>query len=240
MIRIDVDPGQAAQRTLSEIEQRQLPFATMQAINQTSFAVRDRWAEIIPRIFDNPTPLTRRAVLFRRATRQNLEAFIFFRDQAAGGTAPAKYLQEQVFGGQRRAKRSDKALQAKGVMPNGYFWVPGKEAKRDRFGNLPRSVIKDIIQKVGLGSEGGESRGPRYFVVKRREGRTRHLGPGIYRRVRKGDATEVRSVMVFVRTAKYRPRFEIGKITATIYQRRFPAIFAEQLARAVANARPPR
>ena len=46
MISIKVDAGDVFSRQLSDLERKQLPFATVQAINATAFDVRERWKDI--------------------------------------------------------------------------------------------------------------------------------------------------------------------------------------------------
>src|SRR5690606_18049531 len=111
-------------RTLTELERDQLPFAAMRAANETGFAVRQRWAEIMPRVFDRPTPMTQRAVMVRKATKQRPHAEVFIRDEAVNGTPPAKYLLAQVEGGARRSKRVEQRLTYAGFLPKGMFVVP--------------------------------------------------------------------------------------------------------------------
>jgi hypothetical protein len=257
VIRVDVDPGNVLQRGFTELEQRNLPFAVRQAVNQTAFAVRQRWMEVMPRIFDRPTALTLRAVLYRKATSARAGAEIYIRDEAYKGTPPAKYLQAQVEGGPRRLKGVEKRLQASGHMPHGMFAVPGKGVKLDAHGNIPGSQVNQILSQLGarfdpLQNETEKSRDRRrrrqakqragdYFAVGPRlrgKGKARgHLPPGVYQRLSTGFGGALRSVLHFVRTVSYRPRYPIFDLARKIYDRQFPFHFERELAKAVQTSK---
>jgi hypothetical protein len=259
MIRVDVDPGNVLQRGFSDLERRNLPFAVRQAVNQTAFAVRQGWAELMPKVFDRPTALTLRAVLYRKATSERSGAEIYIRDEAFKGTPPAKYLQAQVEGGNRRLKSVEKRLQASGHMPAGMYAVPGKGAKLDAHGNIPGSQINQVLSQLGarfdpLQNETEKSRGRRqrrqarkgeragdYFAVGTRlrgKGKGRqHLPLGVYQRISTGFGGALRSVLHFVRSVSYRPRYRIFDLARRIYDREFPFHFERELAKAVQSSK---
>jgi hypothetical protein len=249
--RIVVDENGRFARGLNDLERQQMPFAVMQAINRTAFDVRQRWAEIMPRIFDRPTRLTLNAPLYRKATKQKLEAEIFIRDEAFKGTPPAKYLAPQVTGGARRTKRFERALQARGILPAGWFAVPGKGAELDAFGNISgRQIVRILSQLRAFGEQGysanetdatrarrqkreKKKRRGDYFAVRARRG---GLAPGVYQRVSTGFGRGTVPVLIFVRRASYRARYPLFDIAKTIYDRRFPDNFRRELDAAVASS----
>lgn len=141
LIRIDVDADNMLARQFTALERTQLPFAVMQAVNATAFEIRETWKTTARRVFDRPTPLTINAVLYQKATRQRLFATVFIRDEAHKGTPPAKYLQPQVEGGQRRLKGMERLLQGANLMPQGRYAVPGKGAGVLRNVRLIRRVV---------------------------------------------------------------------------------------------------
>ncbi len=246
-----VDEDNLFGRTLTELERTQLPFAAIRAANETGFAVRQRWSEVMPRVFDRPTPLTRKAVLIRKATKRDPGAEIFLRDEASKGTPPAKYLQAQVEGGGRRQKGMEKRLQAKGILPAGQYVVPGRGAQLDAYGNIPGSQVNAILSQLGarfdpLQNETDASRKRRhrrekkkgqragdFFALKKARGR---LAPGIYQRITTGFGSAVRSVLRFVRSVSYTPRYPIFRLAERIYSREFPFHFDRELAKAVQTA----
>lgn len=253
-IRVAIDPQNILGRQLTELETRQVPFATMQAINGTAFETRQRWAEVMPRVFDRPTPLTQKAVLYNKATKQRPYADIFLRDEAFKGTPPAKYLRTQVEGGSRRRKGIENRLAARGILPAGMFVVPGKFAPLDAYGNVPGSVLNQILSQIGarfdpLQNETDASRGRRKrrqrrqgqadtdYIALTSKGRRR---AGIYQRVKFNFGGKIkhaiRPVLIFVSKAVYRPRFHIFDIARKVFARRYPEQFRQSLATAVASS----
>lgn len=247
-----VDEQNLFGRTLTELERTQLPFAAMQAANQTAFAVRGKWAQVMPQVFDRPTPATLKAVLYKKATRQTLAAEIFIRDESPNGTAPAKYLQAQVMGGTRKHKRLEQRLTYAGILPSGMFAVPGKGAQLDPYGNLPGSQINRVLSQLGARfdptqnesettrgrrqrreAKKGERRGD-YFALKARRGR---MLPGVYQRVATGFGSTVRSIVVFVNRVSYRPRYDVFGLAERLYKQQFPFHFNRELAKAVLSAK---
>lgn len=249
-MRIVVDPSKAFSRQLSDLEAKQLPFVTMMAINATAFDTRQGWAAAMPEIFDRPTPLTLGAVLYTKATKQNLVAQVYIRDEAFKGNAPARYLLAQVEGGQRRHKAFENRLTAAHILPAGMYAVPGKGAQLNSYGNLPGGQIQAILSQLGaqfdpannqtetsanrrrrrakkLGQRNGD-----YFVPRKAS----KLAPGVYQRVSTGFGSALRSVLHFTRKSVYRRRYKIADLAQTIFNRQFPVNFEAQLAKAVASS----
>jgi hypothetical protein len=251
-IRVAIDEQGIFGRTLTELERDQLPYAAMAAANETGFAVREQWAAAMPQVFDRPTPLTQKAVLIRKATKQTGAAEIYIRDEASKGTPPAKYLQAQVAGGERRLKGSEKRLQAGGFLPAGSFAVPGAGAELDAYGNIPGSQMNRILSQLGARfdpyqNETETSRDRRhrrevkkgerrsdYFALRQARGR---LAPGVYQRVITGFGSAVRSILRFVSRATYQPRFHIFELAERLYRARYPFEFNRALGKAVETAR---
>jgi hypothetical protein len=256
LIKVSVDAGGLLGRQLSELERKQLPFATVRAINETAFQVHERWKQVMPQVFDRPTALTLKGVAYKKASLQQPTAEIFVRDEVFKGTAPAKYLQAEVSGGPRRQKRFERALQAAGLMPAGTFAVPGKGAELDAHGNLTGAQFVRILSQLRASGEQGYSanetadgRGRRhrreagkgkkasrrsdYFAVPRAIG---GLKPGVYQRIRTGFGRGVVPVLIFVRSANYRARYPVFDLAQKTFDRRFPAIFRTELDKAVRNS----
>lgn len=249
LVRVEVDPGNLLDREFTDLERKNLPFATMQAVNQTAFATRQRWTEVMPQVFDRPTSLTMRAVLYRKATAQSLAAEVFLRDDAFKGAPPAKYLRAQVDGGARRQKRSEVWLQRAGILPPGMFTVPGQGANLDNHGNVPGSQITAILSAMRAQQDAYQNvtaastkrrrsrrrrRGGEYFAVRQARGK---LQPGIYERIDTGFGSAVRSVLFFVKNVSYRARYEIYGLAQKIYDGEFPFHFERELEKAVQNSK---
>lgn len=249
LVRFDVDPGGLFDRQFTAIEQQNLPFALMQATNKTAFEVRESWRREAGRVFDRPTPLTQSAALYTKATKQRPYAEIFIRDQAAKGTAPAKYLLPEVMGGQRRAKGIERLLESAGLMPTGYYAVPGKGAQLDQYGNIGAGKIRKILGELrtsgssmtasadsGRGGKRRSGKGKRgsgagHFALQKQHG---NLAPGIYERTSYAHGRPVRSIFIFTREApKYAARYDILGYARKEFNTLMPFFFERELAKAV-------
>ncbi len=257
LLRIEVDPGNLAQRVFTDIEKEQIPFATRQATNAVAFQMREEWRKQAMRQFDRPRALTLNAILYHKAVKgQRDYAEVYVRDEAFKGTPPAKYLQAQVNGGERKLKPFERLLRDKGILPAGEFAVPGKGAQLDSHGNIKAAQITQILSQLGAQNDPQQntteastarrrnkrvkSRGEEYFAPRRNDPnryRHAHLPLGVYERVQTGFGGAIRSVLHFVRQANYQPRFKVFEIAQRQWQVLMPFYFNRELAKAVASSR---
>lgn len=252
VLKIEVDAGGVTGRQFTEIEQKNLPFAVMQAVNATAFGVREAWKQAAPRVFDSPVPLTINAAQYRKATKGKLYAEVYLRDEASNGTPPAKYLLPQVEGGTRRKTGLEVLLQAKGAMPAGMFAVPGKGATLDAYGNIQKGQINKILSQLGARNDSLQNetdtsrdrrrkraakkgdRGGEFFAIQKQRGR---MMPGIYERLRTGFGSGVRSVLVFVNRTSYKPRYNIFAMAQRTWDKLMPFHFERELEKAVQTSK---
>ncbi|NLA67365.1 MAG: hypothetical protein GX856_03805 [Gammaproteobacteria bacterium] len=254
ILRVAVDADNMLGRQFTELERHNLPFAIVQACNATAFEIRETWKRTAPRVFDRPTRMTVNAAQYRKATRDRLYAEVFIRDEAHKGTPPSKYLFPQVEGGERTAKGMERLLMSKGAMPQGMFAVPGKGVELDAHGNVRAGQVRQILSQLGAGLESGyvsnESeasrgrrlrrqakrgdRGGNYFVIKQKRGR---LLPGVYERLVTGFGSGVRSIFVFVRSVRYRQRFDIYGLAQRQWDRLMPFHFRRELQKALESSK---
>jgi hypothetical protein len=254
-------------KNLSDIELRQFPFAMQQALNTAMFAVHRGWNDELPRVFDRPTPVTRRAIRYVKATKQNLVAVVYVQDEVAKGTAPAEYLFSEVAGGVRQPKPFERLLRSAGILASNEFATPGQGMPLDAFGNISGGRIKAILgdlraDRESFAHSNAESRRRRRVRNRKREGQgvyfasrgrsgnrgdgvPQHLARGIYERLTRGfvgpargGGGGVRLVLAIVGTPEYRVRFDARGLAQQLFNRAFPPAFQVSMARAVLNARP--
>lgn len=144
------------ERGLSDLAQRQLPFATALALNDTAGAVKDAWSVHLERRLDRPTPFTKRGIYQRRASKARLTAEVGMKDIQAG------YLSTLVQGGTR--------------LPAGRALLVPVRQRVNQYGNLPRGAVRRLLArddvfsgKVGRGAgifQRGKSRkkAPRLLI----------------------------------------------------------------------------
>lgn len=223
-------------REMPEWAQRRITSITRNALNDSVTDAQFAETEKIRGVFDRPNPLTQRSPLYRKATNDSLTSWVFIRDEASGGTAPAKYLMPQVMGGARGAKRFELALRAIGVMRADEFAIPAIGFKRDQFGNVPGSTILRILSQLRAmdrfaGSNANETAASkarniragkaRYFVPqengRRAERGIARLPRGIYER----NGQTIRAVFVFLKQPTYRKRYDFGQAAKAKVERVF-------------------
>lgn len=119
-------------RWLTDIQKKQIPFATANALNDTAFAARSELMKQAPQKLDRPTPFTVKAFQVQKAKKLNLAAVVFVEPKRY------EYLKYQIDGGTREAK-------GKGV------GLPTANKKLDQYGNIPgrqRGLIKGKNQFI--------------------------------------------------------------------------------------------
>ena len=142
---------------------------------------------------ERPSAFTQRGVFIAPARKDSLRAVVGIKDAQAG------YLHWQVDGGERAPAR--RALK-----------LPG-DVRLDEHGNIPRSLIKQLIERSRSGRRAtrrqqqrfGVSRSVDIFYGDPGDGRP----AGIYKRVGQGDSGRLVPVVVMPnRSAMYRPRLD--------------------------------
>lgn len=220
------------------ISKDKAPLATAKALTFTAERVRDALQGEIEKVFDRPTPYTRRSLYLRTASPQRLSAMVKIKDAwGSSGTPAVKYLFAQVMGGRRTHKRFEQALIHYGLMPANMYAVPGDRAAVDGYGNIRASLIVQILSALGaaerfLGymanrTKRSAKRGKKkdYFVGRPGNGQ----GPlGIWQRVAGG----ARPIIIFVKAPSYRQRLDFYGIAERVATQQFPIIHAEQLRKA--------
>ena len=235
---IQPDPARSVATALARMRSlpRQLRFAAAGAINDSLFAARSAEQARMRQVFTPaPTPYVERGIAVRMAQREQLSGEVYADFWGRGkGVPPEKILLAEVFGGRRRAKRAEVALQRVGVLPPGWGMVPAAGAKphMDAFGNVRGSFLVQLLSYLqAFGEQGykanmtnrrkrslhkGSARqaGRRYFVTYGRlrdNPRTRHLAPGIWAASGTG-GVDVRPVLMFVRIGSYKPLLDLQAI----------------------------
>jgi hypothetical protein len=84
-IRADV---KRVQRSLSQLAEKQLPFAAAQACTALAKQVQTEERQALARVFDRPTPFTVNSVGVKAARKTQPEAVVFIKDIAAAYLAP--------------------------------------------------------------------------------------------------------------------------------------------------------
>lgn len=245
--------------TLDAVAQRQLPFAIARTLTASAKkAVADDLPAAMKSAFDKPTPYTLRVLAFLPATKTKLQAQILPRAFAGKGNVAWQYLDPEVVGAPRGAKRGEKRLQA--LLGGPAFLIPAKGTKLDSYGNVSRGQMVKILSGLGalidraqnataksakrskrlVARHGKRRNNSQYFVGRSRSTSKRvSLAKGkpiaIYELKGKGRVVPV--LVISPRPPKYRPRFAFGPVVARSVAASMPAFFATYLEDAVRTAR---
>lgn len=230
---------------------KQQRFAASRALNEGAYAGKVATEREISAVFDRPTPWIQKSVRYVKSTRDNLTSKVDFEawGNKAGVTAE-KVLRAEIDGGARKLKRFEVALARRGILPPGMAIVPSSAVKRDPYGNVPGSLLVQILayfrafgeqgyranmtddgrRKLAMDNEKKGTRGFVYFALQRSHGR---LIPGIYQRFQFGFGSSVKPVLFFVKVPRYRPRlafYKVGEAAALeAFRRSYPRFLAEAM-----------
>lgn len=236
-------------KQFKQFSDRRFAAAVATALTRTAASGRQVVQQAAAASFDRPTPYTLRQIRFVSASAQKLVSavgfnvaaiqdefgrVIRFADLGPGNTPAGEYLPPNVTGGTRRLKRMEVALQAAGLLPPGWFAVPGQGARIDAYGNVSKGQVIEVLSQLRLQMVAGSSRnistqarsairaqrraGGRYFAVP--VGDTTGRQPGVYQREFVG--RNITPVFVFVRGVNYKPRFPFERIVQGHVAARLP------------------
>jgi len=217
--------------------QRNVEISAQRALIKTANSVKKAEVAEMERVFDKPTRWTMGAMKVR--TTRKFEVQVGILDPNGYYKRAANYLGTQIEGGQRRAKAMEVALQQYGLMPRGWFVVPGAGAQLDAYGNMSVGQIRQILSWFDTASRTSGPDQNMYFSgrEKRRKGTKKTAGfeyiviqpggvnsfsgkrdtralkqPGIYKRIFLGHGTAIKPILIFVKGARYAARFNFEKV----------------------------
>jgi len=258
-MRVDVEISGIAdiQRLEKDWSARTLNKTMATALTRTAVIARETLRSEAVRSLDRPTAYTLRGIRMLRpdgspgiATADNLSIDVRIDDKETkqGPGAPGvSYLWWQINGGaNRQLKRFERALQASGHMPQGWYAMPAAGARIDGYGNISPGQIVQILSQLRSGTEKkgskrhlarGDDRkaqnsrrkaygraGGQYIAVTKP---TKGLKPGIYLvagqdlGARKGYRSQgyVKPVLIFVRSVAYARRYDYFGVGQSVAMR---------------------
>lgn len=255
-INLSLAGAKQIQESLRGISERGLDEAIVEALNSTAFYGRKKTIDALKSGLDRPKPYTLSGVQVVKADPSRAEPAAYvgldvlpvqnerlqtvgFRNNEPGSTARGAYL-GQLQRGERKTKRMERALQAVGVLPNGWTIVPGQKARLDAYGNQLTGEINQILSYFQARSRlaGSQTNSTAETRAKRLKGssnkrrvifgfeyiviqpgqtssgnRANNLKqPGIYRAVQQGPNRRIQPVMIFVQKNVYRSYFNLDAI----------------------------
>src|SRR5574342_68128 len=225
-------------RKLNDFGRKQVPFATARSITLTAKSVEKKIQSDMDRGFKLASPFVKRATFSTSATKSNLTAMVGLKDQKPpGGTAPAVLLKQHFTGGLRGHKPFEKAIQALGVMPQGWRAMPGAGMRLDAYGNPRRGDIGEMLGALRSNTKIWKGRGKKmaltgYFIIP--VNAQSHLQPGVYKRI---GHDAIKPMFLFVPQAAYQKIFDMERGAREVVDHEFQPNFDKAFAEAIRTAR---
>lgn len=208
---------------LNKIQRKQIPFATMRALNDVAFDSRSFIQKSLPRRLDRPTGNASKgtggiigSVQVQKSKKKNLVATVGFAGLGFKSTkwseSPAKIMKRHILGGTR-------SPQGKAIP------VPiARNLKLNKFGNMPRTKIKTLLAKPD-----------KYF-----SGQPKGRDAGIYERIKrtKRKPGKLKMLITWEPTTQYQGgRFPFRKIVELAVKKKYRMRFDAALNNALRSAR---
>lgn len=200
-------------KEMTHLERKQLPFATMLAINDTAFAGQRAAKRGMKQYLDNPTPWTVRGVRVKKAKKKDLAGAVYMAGvPGLPGVDQDRndYISIQAEGGTR--------------LPKGKYLAVPTKARLNKYGNVPRKTEK---LNTMLSDK------TRFFV-----GTPKGMAKndGIWQRMnikKKSGGTNIRKEFSFVPFARYKARYPFDKIVTSVIKNTFDKHFFNRLNQAL-------
>lgn len=128
-VSIDLEP---IRKQLNNLERKQIPFATSQALNDVAYGAVQEVKRQAPTKLDRPTPYTLKGFRYRKSTKRDLVSSVFIDSNRY------KYLRYQIEGGTRNNSGKGTAVPV--------------NIKLNKYGNIPgrrKGIIKKKSQFIG-------------------------------------------------------------------------------------------
>ena len=233
-ISIKSDIKQLTKR-LTDIQKKQVPFATALALTKTAQRVQREEVNTMKKVFKNPTPFILKGIYIQRATKSKQYAVIGIRDKKSKGISRIEFLAPHIYGQKRDNKSLEWLLKYRRLMPRNKYLVPARKAKKNQYGNVSRDTTKKILASLdrrldtGKKSNNDKTNTNPYYIVMPGQG----MHPGIYFKNKSGTYP----VFLFVDKPSYKKRFPFFEVAERISQKYFPAEFNKALQTALSTAR---
>lgn len=243
-IRVDT---RAAERYLTTVQRKHIPFAASLALNKTADQVRGALTDEMS-VFDRPKSATRKGVYATRSRKTSLSADVGLKSRASGAAPVDEYLAANLVGAlpRRKDKRAEILLRNAGVLPPGMQLRPGKGARLDQYGNMSRGQIVQIvsffrafgsIKESGRRPKSGDASGSAVLnapkVRKKSSAIFFTTKTGVWQRSGK----KVAQVLTFIHPQTYKKSYDFRRTAEHVARKQFRTNYEAALGRALATAR---
>lgn len=232
-----------ALKFLNDVERRQIPFATAKALTLTAKKVEKETYQEMQKRFDRPTPMTMRSLRTKPATKRDLTSKVYLKGVELGGKNPNSMFEiigHQFDGGTRNRKRIEQLFASRGLISSNEYLVPGSSARLDRYGNISRGQLQQIVSQIGISRDAAQNAtksSRSKFKVKRAGAMFWSRGDRLPRGVWMRQSMFVKPILMVSRTPHYRQRIDLDRVADGVVRREFQGVFDKTLNEALRSAR---
>ena len=239
-MQIDVRTNiKGIQKNLNIVEKSVFPLALAKALTFTAERIQKEQTRLIPQVFSNPIPKTRKSVFKKTANKNSLTAGTFLKDVRG----EYKWMEHHIDGGSRPQKGSERAA---GTGRIGSWSAMGKDAPRNQYGNITRATYSKMfadVQRAGLYSgdyantktkAAGGTKNIKHFMVKGKNGKNI-----IFKKSGRG-GKNITPMLVETAKPTYRKRWPFYRVARSIAKRQFPILLRKSIDREVKKLKQPR
>ena len=224
MLTINIRGADSLAQLLKRASGAQMRQAAAAALNDFGFAAQKEMRAQIAGAFNQPSAFIARSPKVKKADKKTLRVRVWptlNTDGRSSGVSPQMVLRAQESGGSRADKRSERALRALGLLPDGMQTAlprrpyPGSVKAGDLSGTFIRRVLRGLQRgSAGAKAPAGRRRTARraaetFFVLAERRGR---MPAGLY--ARRGRDTAL--VLLFIKPASYTSRLSADGVLQAV------------------------
>lgn len=192
---------------LTDLEKEHVPFALARALQDVGQVGKKALNEELTSSFVSPTDFTKRGAFNTNVEKGETSVRVGVKDRQAD------YLDAEFFGGSRTQRPFESRLKTKfGTR----FAVPTDAAPKDKFGNVPPRLLKQMLKDAQAGANG-------YYLT-----------DSTVRYREKGSKESVRMFNLLKNPPSYKQAFDLDSTSKAIAEA-WPEAFDKRLAYAIAN-----
>ena len=245
MIKIEATTNvEDLSKALRTLGSEQLPFALALAATRMGQRIRGAEQTALRQEIHNPTNTTLNSLYLKSATKAKPEATVWFKDKWFAGVPADTYLRPLVYGGQRKHKRFEKALIARGLMRSNQYAIP-RPSVLDSHGNVKGAQVMRILSGLGaaetvLGYTANASNSRRSRAKNNKRFFVAKIGnaEGVWERQQSAFGSGVKLWFLFVDSApQYSPGLDFFGIAERTMTEWYGFEFAAAMDKAIATAR---
>lgn len=213
-LSVESDIKKLADKLAGTFSERRFNSVIASAMTATIAEARIAIAVRMLDVFQGPTPYTMNSTFVKRATANDLTAFVGIKGKGAiGGVSIKPYLTAEIYGNQREQKKFERLLSDQGYLTAGWILTPASGVKLNQYGNVNGATYKAIISGLANPDSG-------IFAITNDTKGGRKLKAGIWKRTPNGLS------MLFAAhpRALYKVRLNLLEVVRASYDKHFPRL----------------